>query len=61
MPADPAQAVHWYTMAAEQGDAPAQERLGWCFLEGRGTEPSLPDAHRWFRESAAQDLSLIHI
>ena len=47
------QALHWYTMAANQGLAQAQFQLGLIYEEGRkGVEKSTPEAISWYEEAA---------
>ena len=41
-------------MAAEQGNAPAQNDLGVMFESGLGVEQNLPEAFTWFTRSAEQ-------
>ena len=36
MALDRAEAMRWYRLAAEQGDAEAQRKLGNCYFAGRG-------------------------
>ena len=54
MPKDPAQARHWYLKAAEQGNASAQNNLGWMYLRGEGVARDAAQARVWFEKSAAQ-------
>lgn len=50
---DDAQAVNYYRIAADTGDAKAMERLGTMYFEGRGGLPGdKGEAIRWFRKSA---------
>jgi TPR repeat protein len=44
---DPAQAAHWYRLAAEQGLADAQLNLGVLYENGEGVERSDVEAARW--------------
>ncbi|MGN0730237.1 tetratricopeptide repeat protein [Treponema sp.] len=39
---------------AEQGNAVAQCRLGWMYMEGRGVEQDLKKAVEWYRKAAEQ-------
>ena len=48
------QAVHWWKLAAEQGDADAQINLGDCFLNGEGVAKSFEHAVHWFKLAAKQ-------
>jgi len=53
--ADPAKALHYYRLAAEQGYAKAQYRLGLAYLEGLpGLPPDPGQGHRWLARAAAQ-------
>ena len=47
-------AVKWFRKAAEQGDAPAQCRLGWCYEIGEGVETNAAEAVKWYRKAAEQ-------
>ena len=47
-------AVEWYRKAAEQGDASAQNNLGWMYQKGRGVEQNLSKAREWCQKAAAQ-------
>lgn len=48
------QAVKWYTKAANQGHAKAQDQLGCCYMFGKGVTTDNREAEKWFRKSAAQ-------
>ena len=48
------EAVGWYRLAAEQGDARAQYGLGSAYYEGRGVAQDYGEAVRWFRAAAEQ-------
>ena len=50
---DYGEAVKWYTKAAEQGYADAQNQLGYCYEFGEGVDTNHKKAVEW--------LSLIHI
>ena len=52
VPQDDAEAVLWYRLAANQGDARAQGRLGFMYRHGRGVPQDSAEAVRWFRLSA---------
>ena len=41
------QAIKWWEMAAEQGNAPAQNRLGWAYSYGEGVPKDYVKAHMW--------------
>ena len=50
MPEDDAEAVRWYRLAADQGHAGAQHRLGWMCPShdnGRGVPEDDAEAVRW--------------
>ena len=49
-----AEAVQLYRLAAEQGVAGAQFRLGVVYAEGRGVAQDDKESVRWFRLAAAQ-------
>ena len=51
---DYAEAVGWYTRAAEQGYARAQHSLGVMYSEGKGVEQDYAEALRWYRKAADQ-------
>jgi hypothetical protein len=48
------EAVRWSRKAAEQGDARAQQALGFSYRWGRGVPQSYADAARWYRKAAEQ-------
>ena len=54
VPQDDAEAVRWYRLAAEQGDAIAQSNLGVMYATGRGVPQDDAEAVRWYRLSAEQ-------
>ena len=43
-----------YRARAEQGDAKAQARLGFCYLKGSGVTRDSAEAVKWFRKAADQ-------
>ena len=51
---DPADAVKWYRMAAEQGLANAQFNLGVMYAEGQGVPEDHAEAVKWYRMAAEQ-------
>ena len=51
---DDAEAVRWYRLAAEQGDAWAQTNLGVMYENGRGVTQDDAEAVRWYRLAAEQ-------
>ena len=48
MPRDCAEAVYWFTEAAEQGNAQAQIGLGWMFYKGYGVPNDYHQAYAWW-------------
>jgi TPR repeat protein len=54
------QAVHWFTQAAEQGDALAQYHLGLCYYEGTGVTKDLQEAYVWLALASAQRVPNAH-
>ena len=46
--------MKWYTAAAEQGHAGAQNRLGVMYAEGQGTARDYGKAVQWYQRSAEQ-------
>jgi hypothetical protein len=54
VPQDYAEAMRWYRLAAEQGDADAQGNLGVMYDTGTGVPQDYVAAHMWFNLSAAQ-------
>ncbi len=54
VPQDFAKALHWNRMAAEQGDAEAQARLGGQFAAGLGVAADIDEARKWFLAAAEQ-------
>ena len=51
-------AVHWYTKAAEQGDACGQNNLGACYESGEGVSQDYEKAVYWYTKSAEQGYAL---
>lgn len=51
---DLVQAAHWYRKAADQGEAVAQNQLGWMYAEGLGLPRDVGEAFRWHRRAADQ-------
>jgi TPR repeat protein len=47
------QALRWYTLAAEQGDANAQNNLGIKYSNGQGVLQDYVRAHMWINIAAA--------
>ena len=54
VPQDHAEAVRWYRMAAEQGNAGAQGNLCVMYYEGQGVPQDYVTAHMWFNLGAAK-------
>jgi len=46
--------IHWLTLAAEQGDANAQCKLGLLYVDGKGVEENNEAAVKWFTLAAKQ-------
>ncbi|HTR12694.1 MAG TPA: TIR domain-containing protein, partial [Roseiarcus sp.] len=51
-PQDYAQAIRWYTKAADAGDREAMNNLGRLYYNGRGVPRDLETASRWFKAAA---------
>ena len=54
MARDYGEAVRWYRLAAEQGNAPAQFNLGVAYVNGDGVTRDNEEALRWYRLAAEQ-------
>ena len=54
VPKDVAEAMRWYRLAAEQGNADAQCSLGLMYAHGEGISEDCAEAVRWFRPAAEQ-------
>ena len=50
-----AEAAKWWSKAAEQGNADAQQKLGRSYSTGDGVAQDYAEAVRWFRKAADQD------
>jgi TPR repeat protein len=50
---DPAEGLHWYTLAANSGHAFAMNMVGRCHELGRGTMANAEVAAAWYRKAAA--------
>jgi TPR repeat protein len=48
------EAMRWYRMAADQGDAAAQTNIAWLYQNGWGVEQDYGEAMRWYRMAADQ-------
>jgi TPR repeat protein len=51
---DYSQALKWYLLAAESGDAMAQFNVGFMYANAEGAERNYPEAVKWYRLSAMQ-------
>ena len=54
IPADPNQAVVWYTRSANQGYAPAQFNLALLYAAGQGVPRDPDQANVWYSQAAGQ-------
>ncbi|KAG0233564.1 hypothetical protein BGW42_007399 [Actinomortierella wolfii] len=54
MPQNDVEAVTWFRLAAEQGDADGQVQLGVMYRDGKGVERNYTEAISWFRKAAEQ-------
>ena len=54
VPQDDAEAVKWYRLAAEQGNAAAQYNLGVMYDKGEGVPQDDAEAVKWYRLAAEQ-------
>jgi TPR repeat protein len=54
VPEDDAEAVRWYRLAAEQGDAAVQTTLGVMYANGRGVPEDIVLAYMFYNLAAAQ-------
>ena len=55
---DLAQALTWYTLAAEQGHAEAQNNLATMYCNAVGFAADFKEAVRWYRAAAEQGLAV---
>ncbi len=51
---DPAEAAHWYRMAANRGDTDAQDSLARLYERGAGVPQDYLLAHMWYNLAASQ-------
>ena len=51
-------AVSYYKQAADQGYAPAQNQLGWCYEKGYGVQQNYTEAAKWYKKAADQGYAL---
>ena len=54
LPQDYEEAIRWFRLAAEQGVASAQSRLGFMYSKGEGVPQDDREAVRWHRLAAKQ-------
>jgi len=54
VPKDIEKAIYWFTKAAEQGQALAQNGLGCCYYKGEGVPKDLKKAVYWWTKAADQ-------
>jgi TPR repeat protein len=54
VPEDDVEAVRWYRLAPDQGDAGAQHNLGVMYRDGVGVPEDMVLAYMWWNLSAAQ-------
>jgi hypothetical protein len=52
------EAVEWYGLAAKQGDADAQFKMGYMLHYGQGVQENMTEAERWYRLAALQGYSI---
>jgi TPR repeat protein len=45
--------MRWFRKAADQGDAPAQNNIGWLYAKGEGVPRDLGQAREWMQKAAA--------
>jgi uncharacterized protein len=58
---DYAEAVKWYRLAAEQGNANAQYNLGVMYDNGDGVVQDYAEAVKWYRLAAEQGNATLKI
>ena len=58
-PQDDVEAVRWYRLAADQGDAIAQYQLGLAYRDGEGVPQDDIQAHMWFNLAASRSTGLV--
>ncbi|GBU10276.1 hypothetical protein AwWohl_14140 [Gammaproteobacteria bacterium] len=56
-PINEKEALKWYTMAANQGDASSQSMLGMMYERGQGVSENKQEAAKWYLLSANQGLA----
>lgn len=52
---DPKEACRWFRQAADQGFAPAQDRMAYCYDKGFGVEQDLDKAIEWCQKAKNQN------
>ncbi len=52
VPQDYAEAMMWYRLAADQGNASAQYNLALMYHHGQGVPQDYAEAARWYRRAA---------
>ena len=57
MPENDLEAVRWFRLAADQGDADAQSNLGLMYANGEGVLEDAPEAVKWLRLAADQGVA----
>ena len=53
MTQDYSEAMRWFRKAADQGDALAQNNVGWLYAKGQGVPRDLSEARVWLQKAAA--------
>ena len=54
------EAVRWFKLAADQGDADGQFRLGVCYENGTGVAKDKQEAVQWYTRAADQGYADAH-
>lgn len=54
VPRNPAEALHWYLKAANQGLPEAMLRVGRCYAKGQGVDQNMKFAVKWYHNAGAQ-------
>ncbi|KAI8875195.1 HCP-like protein, partial [Backusella circina FSU 941] len=55
---DYTKAMHYFTVAANQGHAVAQSQLGFFYDKGYGTDQDWTKARKWYTKAANQNNSI---
>ncbi|KAJ3289888.1 hypothetical protein HDU79_003701 [Rhizoclosmatium sp. JEL0117] len=55
VPKDLVEAVKWFQLSADQGNADAQYKLGWCYYNGEGVAQNYHNAVKYFNMSASKN------